>query len=140
MITGNDCLWSFFDESSSTCYAGLFEYSSGSWSLTGTKEVIFNTERLQTFVAGFYTITATVPPLIYEKSGYKVLTSSSAFSNDDCAAYCHLDNVQPCLAYSVVAEKCYLMDLATTGEVTLSADNTIRFNTGIKPFLIHIQR
>ena len=95
--------------------------------MTGSKEITFNTQRLQTFITDYYTVTHSVQPAIYEGSSYKMITLSS---NEQCAAYCHLDNVQPCLAFSMVDTKCYLIDLKFTGTPTLSAENMISFNTG----------
>ena len=76
-----------------------------------------------------YTLSTSVSGVIHQGGNYKEIESSSDFTDEDCGAYCYLDNITPCRAYYVSSTKCHLLNLESG--VSDSTDNqVIRYSSG----------
>ena len=78
---------------------------------------------------GYYTLSTSVSGVIHQGGNYKEIESSSDFNDEDCGAYCYLDNITPCRAYYVSSTKCHLLNLES-GVSDSTENQVIRYSSG----------
>ena len=88
-------------------------------------------DRLISFLNGHYTVTKSLSGDVWNAGKYATKASENAFTSEDCAAYCYLDNVTPCRAFAVVESTCYLLDFSVGTSAIAAGTADVKWNTGL---------
>ena len=123
-ISSNDCIWYHFD--GTTCFTGLLSYTGGSWGVSGTISVDFETNRMNEFINSHYTLNFDVQSSIWDVGTYQ---TKNIVESDECGTYCYLDTSRPCVGFFTEGSTCHLLDLQSSGVSADSNSKNIRLNS-----------